>query len=88
MEFEVKKLQEFLTELQGMEVLPLPGSSTDLDHHAWLQRHARIVKLLEKAVFVALLTVPPEIEVLLAQIDERKDQLFQIGEYRPKLEGE
>jgi hypothetical protein len=72
-----RKLQELLDTLNAQEPLPLIGSDAyRADPDDYTRRREAITELEHEAEIVALLTVPPEVEVLLRHIKARRRVLW------------
>lgn len=79
-EYEIKELQRILTELEALEPLSSAHSEqATKEHEEWMKRHKQITDLGRRAEYIALLTVPLDIYMLLGKIETRKGVLFNLG---------
>lgn len=75
----IEQLQGFLSELEQMPVPPPAGSPEAIaSHDEWMTTRKRIRRIVERAEWRALLTVPPEVAEVLNAINARKNVLFNL----------
>ena len=76
-DFECEKLREILDELNALEPLPVIGTpEARADHDGWMKRRRAIEEQEHNAEGYALLSIPPEVDVLLRRIKARRRVLF------------
>ena len=73
------RLQELLEELQGLQPVPKALTPEALaDHEGWMKRHEHIVELGHRAMYVALMALPPDVQALYSTVETQKWHLLNL----------
>ncbi len=73
------RLQELLEELQGLQPVPQALTREALDdHEGWMKRHEHIVEVGHRAMYVALMALPLEVQALYSAVETQKWHLLNL----------
>lgn len=79
-DFEIKKIQAILDDLNAQEPLPVIGTpEARADHDGWMKRRRAIEEAEYEAEQYALLSIPPNVATLLGQVKKRRRVLFNMA---------